>query len=227
MHAIIEAREPWFIFLKRRAKRLGVLKVFGQVLFHCVIAMPMMKRSKKRKQEIYQQYRMNPAPIPTHQISQVKSINDQLVIRKIKEINPDIIIVNGTRIISKKHIIQFPCLAINTHAGITPKYRGVHGAYWALANKDPENSGVTVHQVDVGIDTGKIISQQRILITPKDNFTTYPLLQLGEGLQLLENAIQEYFSGNLHFIEGSRESKLWYHPTLWDYLKNRLVYKVR
>jgi methionyl-tRNA formyltransferase len=227
MHAIIEERESWTVFLKRRANRLGLIKVLGQMLFHGLVVIPMMQRSKKRKQEIFEEYQMNPSPIPPHQMLQVQSINEPLVIQKIKEINPDLIIVNGTRIISKNHIAQLPCLAINTHAGITPKYRGVHGTYWALANRDPENSGVTVHQVDVGIDTGKIISQQRVLITPKDNFSTYPLLQLGEGLQLLENAIQDYFSNKINFIQGSGESKLWYHPTLWDYLKNRIVNKVK
>jgi methionyl-tRNA formyltransferase len=34
---------------------------------------------------------------------------------------------------------------VNIHVGITPKYRGVHGTYWALVNNDVENSGVTVH----------------------------------------------------------------------------------
>jgi folate-dependent phosphoribosylglycinamide formyltransferase PurN len=48
---------------------------------------------------------------------------------------------------------------VNIHVGITPKYRGVHGTYWALVNNDVENSGVTVHFVDEGIDTGNIINQ--------------------------------------------------------------------
>lgn len=185
-----------------------------------------MQRSKKRKEEIYKKYNMHPNPLPNQQVSRVKSINDSTVLQKINEINPDLIIVNGTRIIHKENLEQFPCLAINTHAGITPKYRGVHGTYWALANRDPENSGVTIHQVDVGIDTGKIIAQTKVVVTDKDNFTTYPLLQLGEGLMLLDQTIEHFFTGSLQFTTRKEPSKLWYHPTLWDYIINRFLYNV-
>jgi folate-dependent phosphoribosylglycinamide formyltransferase PurN len=72
----------------------------------------------------------------------------------LKAINPDLVIVNGTRIISKKVLSSINSKFVNIHVGITPKYRGVHGTYWALVNNDVENSGVTVHFVDEGIDTG-------------------------------------------------------------------------
>ncbi len=227
LYAIIEEREPWTIFFKRRLHRLGPIKVLGQILFHGLVVIPLMRFSKKRKEEIYKMYNMHPNPLPDQKVLRIKSINEDLVLQKIKEINPSLIIVNGTRIIHKKSLEQFPCLAINTHAGITPKYRGVHGTYWALANRDPENSGVTIHQVDVGIDTGKIIAQAKVEITPADNFTTYPLLQLGEGLVLLDQTIENFFSGSLQFSTRKEPSKLWYHPTLWDYLKNRILYRVR
>ena len=48
-------------------------------------------------------------------------------------------ILNGTRIVSKKVISSIGCLFINTHCGITPKYRGVHGGYWAIYNNDLNN----------------------------------------------------------------------------------------
>ena len=47
-----------------------------------------------------------------------------------------------------------PAVFLNTLAGITPSYRGVHGAYWALVQRQPDACGVTVHLVDAGIDTG-------------------------------------------------------------------------
>ena len=57
----------------------------------------------------------------------------------LKELNADVIVVNGCRIISKKILNNVPAKFINTHEGITPKYRGIHGCYWALVNKDKEN----------------------------------------------------------------------------------------
>jgi methionyl-tRNA formyltransferase len=103
------------------------------------------------------------------------------------------------------------------HAGITPKYRGVHGVYWALANKDPQNCGVTVHLVDAGIDTGAIISQKNITVNPQDNFVTYPLLQLAEGIPLMKKAIEDILSNRLVIQPATGESRLWHHPTIWQY----------
>ena len=60
--------------------------------------------------------------------------------------------VNGTRIISSRVLDSIGCPIINTHAGITPRYRGVHGGYWALAEGHPEEVGTTVHLVDKGIE---------------------------------------------------------------------------
>ena len=51
------------------------------------------------------------------------------------------------------------CPVVNMHAGITLRYRGVHGGYWALAEQHPDWVGTTVHLVDPGIDTGGILAQ--------------------------------------------------------------------
>ncbi|MFT4646131.1 MAG: folate-dependent phosphoribosylglycinamide formyltransferase PurN, partial [Planctomycetota bacterium] len=47
-----------------------------------------------------------------------------------KKLNLDVIIVNGTRIISSKVLESMPALFINIHTGVTLQYGGVHGAYW-------------------------------------------------------------------------------------------------
>src|SRR5690606_24425483 len=94
-----------------------------------------------------------------HLVHWVPSVNATQCIDLVQKIEPDIVVVNGTRIISKKVLDAVPVSFINTHVGITPKYRGVHGAYWALACGDTDNCGVTVHLVDKGIDTGGILKQ--------------------------------------------------------------------
>jgi methionyl-tRNA formyltransferase len=114
------------------------------------------------------------------------------------------------------------CKFINIHAGITPKYRGVHGAYWALLSDDPEKCGVTVHLVDPGIDTGSIIAQKTITVTRKDNFVTYPLLQLAAGIPMLQAAVADCLGGDLDLKPASGSSRLWYHPTMGQYLYHRL-----
>jgi folate-dependent phosphoribosylglycinamide formyltransferase PurN len=225
--AIIEEKENTKKFIKRRIKKLGLFTVIGQISFQLFIAKPLYQKSKHRIDRIINENSLKTTEIPNEKRREVKSINSQETIELLKQIDPDIIIVNGTRIISKKVIASVHCKLINTHAGITPKYRGVHGAYWALVNDDIENCGVTVHFVDEGIDTGNVIFQHTIITTKDDNFVTYPFLQLAEGVKLLYNAIEAYFEDEIIIKHGADESNLWYHPTIWQYIYNKITKKVR
>lgn len=224
---IIEEKESLIVFLKRRIKRLGIITVVGQIIFQLVVPKLLTHFSKKRSEEIIKNNKINFSPIPSESINKVSSVNAQSTIEFIKKINPDLIIVNGTRIISKKVLQSANCKFINTHVGITPMYRGVHGTYWALVNNDPENSGVTVHFVDEGIDTGNIIMQKQVNITSEDNFSTYPLLQLSFGIKILVEAVENYFSENIAVLTKEGDSKLYYHPTIWEYLYYRIARRVK
>jgi len=211
-------------FLKKRIKKLGLWKVAGQVLFQLSVAQILNRTSLKRKKEILKKYDLDDSKIPAEKVIRINSVNNPKCISLLEKLNPEIVIVNGTRIISKKVLESVPIKFINIHAGITPKYRNVHGAYWAVVNNDWENCGVTVHEVDSGIDTGNIIYQQKIEITNRDNFSTYPLLQLAEGIIYLKKALSDIFSNNLSFKKNNLKSKIWHHPTLGQYLYQRIFF---
>ena len=68
----------------------------------------------------------------------------------LTSLRPVVVVVNGTRIIAARVLESAGCPVVNLHAGITPRYRGVHGGYWALAERHPEWVGTTVHLVDPG-----------------------------------------------------------------------------
>jgi methionyl-tRNA formyltransferase len=228
IHAVIqEEKESAAVFLKRRIKKIGLITTIGQILFQLLVAKPLYARSRKRIEQILAENRLNTKKIDEKKLKRVKSINSEETIELLKGINPDLVIVNGTRIISKQVISSINCEFINTHAGITPKYRGVHGAYWALANGDVANCGVTAHFIDEGIDTGDIIRQSTIKIDDSDNFATYPFLQLAEGVKLLNAAVKAFFENNITAQKAKGESHLWYHPTIWRYIYNRLKKKVK
>jgi methionyl-tRNA formyltransferase len=209
---------------KRRIKKLGFIAVAGQVAFS-VIILPLLRfYSKKRIAVLKGQYGFDETPLPPEKLTQFDTINDEACIKLLEELKPDIVIVNGTRIISAKMLNRVPSVFINMHAGITPKYRGVHGGYWALAENDNENCGVTIHLVDKGIDTGGILFQTKIETGRKDNFITYPYHQFGEGMPLIKKAIDAAAINSLNpFQHSNQASKLWYHPTIWQYLYLRIV----
>lgn len=204
-------------FLKKRAKKLGWLTVGGQVLFQLLIAKPQRWLSTNRIREIIQSEQLDTNEIPVEKLLPVSSVNAPETIAALQQLAPAVVVVHGTRIIGKKVLQQVNCPFINIHAGITPRYRGSHGAYWALANNDKENCGVTVHFIDAGIDTGNVLAQTTIRHTSKDNFVTYPYLQLAEGLKLLEGVIRKMEKREESCIMPNLDSALWHHPTLWGY----------
>ena len=212
--------------LKKRIKKLGILKVLLQLVFMKGLVPLLRLESRKRTKEILAPYQLN--ELDSYQnIFKPNSINDSKVVSFVNNLNADVVIVSGTRLI-QNHIIEgIKAPLLNMHVGITPKYRGVHGGYWALVNKDIENCGVTVHHIDSGIDTGGIISQKNIQPTKRDNYTTYPILQILKGLDCIEDAIQEIKNNNLTVKNNNLKSKLYYHPSIIDYVYNRIFNKVK
>ena len=223
---LIETEGDLKTFLKKRIKKFGIIKVIGQILFQKV-AVPFLKwESKTRVAEIIASHNLSFKAFDPDKLIKVPSVNSDACIDALKKIEPDIIIVNGTRIISKKVLNSINATFINTHAGITPLYRGIHGAYWSKVNKD-NHCGVTVHLVDPGIDTGGILFQDVIETNPKDNFVSYTYLQMAKGIELMKLALNDLINNESKVITNNLESKIWTHPTIWFYLKNRIINKVK
>jgi methionyl-tRNA formyltransferase len=220
---IVEGSEAKLKFLKRRMKRFGLVKLIGQIAFR-VIAVPMLKiTSRRRVKEIQQQFALDSSPIRPASLTKLKSVNSEECITTLRELRPTVVVVSGTRIISDKVLDSIPGVFINMHAGITPMYRGSHGGYWSLVQGDREGCGVTVHQVDAGVDTGPILEQARISPESKDNFVTYGLLQQAAGLPLVKKAIRDACEDRLVAVAPPHgTSRLWTHPTLSEYIHNRL-----
>ncbi|HSS97339.1 MAG TPA: formyl transferase [Terriglobales bacterium] len=223
--AIFEQPESRLKFLKRRFKKLGPITVAGQIGFQLLVSPWLAWRSAARIDEIKQEFGLNIRPFEGADVS---SVNADDTITKITKIKPDVVVLAGTRIVSKQLIENARCPILNIHAGIAPLYRGVHGAYWALIEKRLNLCGVTVHRVDTGIDTGEVIHQAVFRPDARDNFATYPWIQLGMGLHALAKVIPEMLAGVSHSCNLLvAESKLRTHPTLWGYVWHRLIHKVR
>jgi len=224
---ILEEPVSKYLLLKGRLKRLGWSEVLGQVLFQAMVVPFLGILSQRRLEEIKRHSELDDAVIPEEKIIRVASLNSPRVMEILQKENPTCVIVAGTRIISEKILNCITGKFINIHTGIAHRYRGVHGAYWALIEGRPQWAGVTVHLVDSGIDTGQILAQGAITITPEDNFVTYPLLQLAVGLRLLKEILEHQDQAMVRLAIPSEGSKIWYHPTLWAYLWNRMVRGVR
>ncbi len=219
---IRESKVSRKIFIQRRIRSLGYIKVFGQISF-MIFNKFLSKSSTEKIADLQKNYKLNTEAFPEDKIVDVDSINSSEVIDILNNIQPDIIVVNGTRIIKENILESTKAIVLNTHLGITPKYRGVHGGYWALVENDKQNCGLTVHLVDKGIDTGGILYQDTITIDSSDNFNTYPLHQIAKAIPLMKQAITDGINNEIK-IKDRKDlpSKLWTHPTLYQYLKFRV-----
>jgi folate-dependent phosphoribosylglycinamide formyltransferase PurN len=218
---IIEKRFSRFALLRRRVRRLGAVHVFGQV---CFIAVQQIQKllSRPRIDAALQHAGMRGQWPVDAAIKHVPSVNDPSCVILLQQLDPAVILVVGTRLIQTAVLDAIKVPFINYHAGITPKYRGAHGAYWAMAHDDNANCGITIHLVDAGIDTGAVLYQERISPAPGDNFTLYAFRQLITALPLLTRAANDAVAGALQPHKVDLPSRLWSHPTLWGYLATGL-----
>lgn len=222
VHVLLEKPPSTASLLKSRAKRLGWPTVIGQVLFQLMIAKPQARASRSRIERIVATHGASTAPIPVERVQRIGSVNSEACLQAVGAIGAAAVVINGTRILKAATIRALAVPVLNTHVGITPMYRGVHGAYWALTQNDRAHCGVTIHFVDAGIDTGGIISQALIEPTPADNFSTYPMLQMTTGAPLLVKAVEEAIAGNARVRTAQGSSRRWNHPTLLQYLAYRV-----
>lgn len=223
---VVENKPPARAFLRHRLRKLGWIAVLGQVefvLFNKILA----RMQRRRIAEIVREHGLSAKAPPADIVHRVASVNGAQTRKLLKKVLPDAVVVNGTRIISATVLQCIDRPFINTHAGITPRYRGVHGGYWALAQGDAQHCGVTVHMVDSGVDTGGVLYQDNISISADDGFNTYPVLQLAAAIPLMNKALDDAVNGRLKVRETAGPSRQWYHPTLRQYLWARVTRSVK
>jgi phosphoribosylglycinamide formyltransferase-1 len=227
--AVVEEPVPRMQIARRRAKRLGWPTVSGQMAF-VGVAMPFLQwRARDRVGQILEEAGLDTTPISD--AKSVGSVNSPETTTLLRGLEPAVIVVNGTRIISSAVLSSVDSTFVNTHAGITPRYRGVHGGYWALRDHRTDLVGTTVHLVDPGIDTGGVLAQGTFESGPDDSMATYPYLHLACGLPLLADCVKQIVDGGVpkqvESLDKSGDSTLRWHPTLWGYLRGRVFDHVR
>jgi folate-dependent phosphoribosylglycinamide formyltransferase PurN len=225
---ITEDRPSRISLVRRRANRLGWMTALGQVLF-VVVLMPMLRRQGRgRRREILSETGLDDRHF--EECYRVSSVNSAETRDLLGDLDPVLVVVNGTRIIASTLLESVNCPFINLHAGITPLYRGVHGGYWALASGRPEEVGSTIHLIDRGIDTGTVLARVYFDTSPRDSIATYPYLHLAAGLPAMETLVDRAIKGEaLLAVEDTlREgSHLFTHPTFWGYLREWVARGVR
>ncbi len=107
------------------------------------------------------------------EVYQPENINDDRSVDLLREIDPDFIVVVAYGQILRKDILEIPKYGCyNIHASLLPKYRGAAPINWVLIDGE-EETGVTIMEMEEGLDTGDMILRKAIPI--EDDYTTHDI----------------------------------------------------
>lgn len=104
--------------------------------------------------------------------------------KRVKEFYPDLIVSAGfMRILSPEFVNQFPGQIVNSHPSLLPQFPGAHAVRDAI-EAGVTVTGCTVHFIDEGVDTGKIICQEQVDVLPGEGEE-----QLHERIKIVERTL--------------------------------------
>ncbi|UCI16848.1 formyl transferase [Mesorhizobium sp. B2-1-8] len=214
---VLEIPESKKQLLRGRARRQGWISAMGQ-LGTMVLSRLGKRLNVKHAARLIAEEKLETEPRQGQVIVHVASANSQECLQAIETIKPGVVLLNGCRLISREMLGKMPCPVLNYHAGITPKYRGMNGGYWALTSGDPQNFGTTVHLVDAGVDTGGVLKQAHSKPKQGDTISSYALRQTAFSRDICVEAVSDALAGKLATFDPGLPSKQWYHPTIWFYV---------
>ncbi len=124
------------------------------------------------------------ANIPSYSWKNVSELEEE-VLKLIIQYNVKLLVLAGyMRLLSKNFVNSLPSkFIVNVHPSLLPKYKGMNAIKQAL-DDSAQYTGVTIHYVDEGIDSGSIIKQNIIKISEDDTEDT-----LKERLQEIEHRL--------------------------------------
>jgi methionyl-tRNA formyltransferase len=139
-------------------------------------------------------------------------MNDPPTIGKFQEAAPEIIFhAGGTQLIPKEVIASAKLGCTNLHPALLPKYRGRYSTVHALFNGEKE-TGVTLHWLDEGMDSGPIIMQEAYPIEESDTGRTLYEKFTRVGTELFGQFLDLWLSGKEIPSQPQNEAEATYYP---------------
>ena len=161
--------QPYDSFRKSIFKNSNVVKFFNFLWSQFIQII--QRRIKKEKQFFFG----NSASSFIHTKNKIMTskINNDIIVSKIKETKPDLILTFGCEILKKEDFFNISKYGIiNLHSGIVPDYRGVDNVYWCIYNKEFEKIGATIHFINKGIDKGNYLAHAYPSIIEEESVNT-------------------------------------------------------
>ena len=119
---------------------------------------------------------------------------------RLRELNPDLIVVIAFGQILRKEVLDLPKYGcVNVHVSLLPKYRGAAPINWAII-KGEEKTGVTTMFMDEGLDTGDIIKTREFSLDDEINAGQLHDIMMEEGADVLSQTVKAIEDGTAERI---------------------------
>ena len=129
------------------------------------------------------------------EVYQPKKIREQECVDYLEGFGADIFVVAAFGQILSQALLDMPKYGcINVHASLLPKYRGAAPIQWAVINGE-QTTGVTIQQMDIGIDTGDIIAQEELTLAADETGGSLFDKLAAVGASLCVKAMEQIASG--------------------------------
>jgi len=119
------------------------------------------------------------------------------VVAALRRLEPDMFAAAGYMSRFRAESLSVPrLLTVNFHASLLPAYRGEHPVFWALRNGE-RWSGLTIHVVDAGLDTGDILYQVKVRTRRQDTVASLYDRIVERGMELVPRLVHDAEQGRL------------------------------
>jgi len=203
----------------RRTGLKGALDVCGfRVFYRLAHAGRDSKWRAREVRRLQSVYPVDLSDIPTRVVTDPNTEESR---RFLSDLHPDLMIARCKVLLNRSVFLIPRSGTFALHPGICPEYRNAHGCFWALVRRDLAHVGMTLLQIDSGVDSGPvylratypfdevheshIVIQQRVVI---------------ENLNAVARTLMDVWKGDAKPISSTgRASAVWGHPRLTAYWK--------
>jgi folate-dependent phosphoribosylglycinamide formyltransferase PurN len=231
--AIIVVREPparLWRRVRREIRRVGILRFLDVLAFRLYYRLALAQADNAWIQATLKDLLARYEDIPAScRILETASPNSTEAMKLLEEVQPDLVLARCKNILREQ---VFKAAAHGTfvmHPGVCPEYRNAHGCFWALVQRDLSNVGMTLLQVDAGVDTGPVYGYYTCSFDERrESHIVIQNRVVFDNLDALRAKFEEILRGAAQTIDTTgRQSQAWGQPWLTRYVSWKLAARRR
>ena len=152
-------------------------------------------------------------------------VNAAHFVAVVEDANPDFVLsFQAAQILGRRLIASARVATLNLHFGPLPRYRGVAPIAWAMINGE-DATGVTIHRIDPGVDSGDLIASREVRIHDHDTGRTLYDRCTNVGIELFAEWWPELRTGRIRSRPQDDAMALYYNRHSLDFSQRRVTWR--